>query len=387
MRARVWYTNHLLLLGFMYVYICMYLNTKVPSAVNLVDWQGFKNQTAQHEGWSKLTLYRNTDQRLRSANKTYFYNPRGHHLFHLEQERIAKERRERREREERERRERELREKYDFVYLNSSARDLFQTWVRTKLSLYEGKIRVYGQKVVELKDMVLRRDLAVTHAKGGEKIEDVINRPDADEEYKIEPGYFSIPCVNQSVDMIVPVAGDAPHVKIWAKSVRCCNLTQIPHNKSDTALTMMVQRYEFANVFWIMMELYDAYLGVTFLNRTLSETHLILVDSHPLSHLDQLWTRTFKTVSRPNQLDKAIKFPSLTWNLPRQFSPMLDKNMKRKFPLIDEFRETVLRVFNVSAKYKRSCTSLNILFIWRRNYVAHPRNPKGIISRKISAMA
>ena len=53
-------------------------------------------------------------------------------------------------------------------------------------------------------------------------------------------------------------------------------------------------------------------------------------------------------------------------------------------PLMKEFRHFVLSRFGLTEQHTRDCSSLGVLFIWRRNYVAHPRNPSGIIARKIS---
>ena len=50
---------------------------------------------------------------------------------------------------------------------------------------------------------------------------------------------------------------------------------------------------------------------------------------------------------------------------------------------MSEFRQAVLSRFKIPNEHHRDCSHLNILFIWRRNYVAHPRNPSGVVSRKI----
>ena len=52
-------------------------------------------------------------------------------------------------------------------------------------------------------------------------------------------------------------------------------------------------------------------------------------------------------------------------------------------PLVSEFRQAILSGFDISQANQRNCSRLNIVFIWRRDYVAHPRNPSGIVSRKI----
>ena len=56
----------------------------------------------------------------------------------------------------------------------------------------------------------------------------------------------------------------------------------------------------------------------------------------------------------------------------------------RQIPYIDEFRSFILNGFHIPQDHIKKCKSnQTVLFIWRRNYVAHPRNPSGVIDRKI----
>jgi len=50
-------------------------------------------------------------------------------------------------------------------------------------------------------------------------------------------------------------------------------------------------------------------------------------------------------------------------------------------PLLEEFRTFFLASFDIA---DRRPDSSPVLFIWRRDYVAHPRNPSGFVQRKVS---
>ncbi len=40
-------------------------------------------------------------------------------------------------------------------------------------------------------------------------------------------------------------------------------------------------------------------------------------------------------------------------------------------------------MLQVDNHHELNCDKLSILFIWRRDYLAHPRNPSGFIQRKV----
>ena len=87
------------------------------------------------------------------------------------------------------------------------------------------------------------------------------------------------------------------------------------------------------------------------------------------------------SASRLSSLPSQTVFSDLVWIFGRGESPLLVQSPA--VPLVSEFRQAVLSRFKIPHEHHRDCSHLNILFIWRRNYVAHPRNPSGVVSRKI----
>ena len=53
-------------------------------------------------------------------------------------------------------------------------------------------------------------------------------------------------------------------------------------------------------------------------------------------------------------------------------------------PLVEDFHKFFLHQHGISKKTILDCKSLHLVIIWRRDYVAHPRNPSGRIQRKIA---
>ena len=72
----------------------------------------------------------------------------------------------------------------------------------------------------------------------------------------------------------------------------------------------------------------------------------------------------------------------MVWSISGSNSPM-NNHKAKNLPMVDSFRNYFLTRHGVSLTNDKDCKKLNILFIWRRDYVAHPRNPTGKIRRKI----
>ena len=330
----------------------------------------------------------NGGKNISTKFKNWHFEPGGHKHFHeemdkrkREEERIKIE--QERIRREKERTERARRDKFDHIYVNSSAKSLFQTWIRARKVLENCSVEVFDSSVVVLYNVSLNGSFASARAKGGEKIEDVMNRKDEDEMYSIRPGYFAVPYRNKDSKCKLGNIGNAQHLKSWSTAVKPYReKSEILQTAYNSNFTICITRYEYANVFWTIMDLYDTYLTVAFLNQTMNNTQLLIVDAHPDTPLDGLWYGTFKKVVRPHQLNPVSVHKTLAWTFGREMSPMLSKTAN--LALINEFRKTVLQSFNVSINHKPDCQRLRVTFVWRRDYVAHPRNPKGIIQRKIS---
>jgi glycoprotein 2-beta-D-xylosyltransferase len=83
----------------------------------------------------------------------------------------------------------------------------------------------------------------------------------------------------------------------------------------------------------------------------------------------------------------AIFYRELIWSQPQPKSEIDMQQHRRTAPsFFFDFREHVLKQFNTNYQINQqlNCQSLNIFFLVRHNYVAHPRNPSGKITRQLS---
>jgi glycoprotein 2-beta-D-xylosyltransferase len=85
--------------------------------------------------------------------------------------------------------------------------------------------------------------------------------------------------------------------------------------------------------------------------------------------------------------ESAIFYKELIWAQPQWKSEIDIQQNRRAAPsFFFDFREHILKQFNINYQnnQKLNCRSLNIFFLVRHNYVAHPRNPSGKITRQLS---
>ena len=228
----------------------------------------------------------------------------------------------------------------------------------------------------------LHRDLASSKANGNESLSDVLHQRDSDETITFRAGYFQVPC--KSDTRLISRFNEPLHFKAWKNALNAGPHVCPTEGVLEQDLTMIICRYEYANVYWAVMDLYNTFLSVKFLGANISQTHLLIFDTHPNTPLDGMLTGIFKSVRRFHDLDEIVTFSTLGWIFPRRSSPLMSR-FSKTIPYMMEFRSTILDAFHIPQNHVKRCNSrkLNVLFIWRRDYVAHPRNPSGIIDRKI----
>ncbi len=172
----------------------------------------------------------------------------------------------------------------------------------------------------------------------------------------------------------------------WLNSLKCSSKTDYIQYLQNlrtqpfvvTNFTIALVRYEYHNVYWTIIDVYNVFLTAAFLNKTVAETSVLLVDEHPKGNLDVLLKEIFNT-RQLHEFPKVTLFHDLVWAPSRHHNPMLGQH--RTVPLVPEFQRAVLKQFSLQHEYTRNCLKLNILLIWRRDYRANPRQLK--VSRKI----
>jgi hypothetical protein len=153
--------------------------------------------------------------------------------------------------------------------------------------------------------------------------------------------------------------------------------------------TIAVNRNHYANLYHTITDLYTVYVLCRFFNRDPKLVRILFLDAHPKGSLDRLWSQLFHSFTRLGQLKNvsSIYYNELIWSQPQSKSE-IDVLRDRRTPpsFFSDFREHILKQFNINIEKKKkvNCESLNIFLLLRRNYVAHPRNPTGKVSRQLS---
>jgi glycoprotein 2-beta-D-xylosyltransferase len=153
--------------------------------------------------------------------------------------------------------------------------------------------------------------------------------------------------------------------------------------------TIAVSRRDYVNIYHTMTDLYTVYLLCRFFQRDPKSVRILFLDAHPKGNLDKFWSQLFHSFTRLGQLKNgsSLFYNELIWSQPQPQSE-IDVQRHRRTPpsFFSEFRQHILQQFNINEEKNKTlnCGSLNIFFLVRHNYVAHPRNPSGSISRQLS---
>ena len=92
---------------------------------------------------------------------------------------------------------------------------------------------------------------------GGENISDVINQTEKDEYYKLSKGYFNLECPYSK--SLVPSYNfsNKDHLQHWMQAVKFHTSFPIPIGRRIKEPTICVQRYEYAHVYFTILDIYN----------------------------------------------------------------------------------------------------------------------------------
>lgn len=244
----------------------------------------------------------------------------------------------------------------------------------------------------------------VIGAIGGEEINLVINQTESVELLKLLPGFIQLDVdINRSQNYSKNLCSSS--VKLMRSIIQTGQFQLDSSNIYEEKTVLMVTRVDYVNLYQTLADWYNTFLTLHLLNLEPSEVHVLLIDGHPRGGLDHVWYRLFgNSVSRigayrteahtRNDLikilpadNKGILRIRKAITIPCGYSSPLLLKERYNPTLMEEFRSFVLDSFNINHK-QNVCTYSNkkphVLIIWRRDYVAHPRNVKGLILRKIT---
>jgi len=262
----------------------------------------------------------------------------------------------------------------------SGISDVFSDWQQNMEHLCSGLMTVFQHDFAIVRGVVIDKEFCVSTTNGSELLEDVMNQPEEAEFYKFEMGCFQLPCTKRPSYFF----SGRNHLNEWLYSM----ITQyLPKQDKEFVFelqfTIAVTRYEYANLYHCLTDWYNAFLVMKFLHHTACDTNILLIDAHPQVHLDDVWKMIFNSSRKLSSLGKRTYFSQLVWGIIGYNSP-LTSSLSTRPPFIEEFRNVFLSRFNITQSRRLTCYQPRVLFLWRQNYLSHPRNPAGKVSRKIS---
>lgn len=251
----------------------------------------------------------------------------------------------------------------------------FDHWLGTEVVMCDNKFFGYNNLYARLHNVTI--DPAKGQGRsGGENISEVFNQPEDAEYFKLQKGYFALKCPAK----IQYLFKNKDHLKTWLDVLDTD--TETVAKAVKRRWTIAVMRYEYANLYHTMTDYYNAFLMTVKFNLDPAETDILFIDGHPKGALDSTWHTLFRSITRAGTITEPVLYTNLIWNILGYYSP-LNEHDSPDIPLLESFRQFFLSRHGVNPEKKLSCDNLSVLFLWRRDYLAHPRNPSGKVSRKI----
>jgi glycoprotein 2-beta-D-xylosyltransferase len=233
----------------------------------------------------------------------------------------------------------------------------------------------YNQDFAKLENAVIDPNKGKGR-RGGENISEVLNQREQDEYFVLDTGYFQVQCkkhVNYNFT-------SRSHLNSWHDAVGTGTMPR--YGEVIPGWTIAVMRYEYVNLYHTMTDFYNTFLVAKVFNITQGHMTILWIDGHPWGGLDTTWETLFGKVLRAGDIRKPCLFEHMIWGIMGYHSP-LTRHAAYSAPYLEEFRKYFLISHGITKTSVLNCRQLKITVIWRRDYLAHPRKPSGLVTRKI----
>ncbi|XP_071094698.1 uncharacterized protein [Haliotis cracherodii] len=236
---------------------------------------------------------------------------------------------------------------------------------------------------MKLEDIVLDPSRSFGTRRGGENITEVKHQNESMEYLNFEFGILTALCRGKTgLKRHLGISHQRAPLNDLTNVITVSNKTEMEYIESLDGLTVGIVRINYANMYWTVIELYNAYLNTREMNRTAAETTILILDAHPATALDGLWELLFKKVVRVGWLKKTTLLEQFVLVPELKRVPIVRK--AKSIPYIDDFRYDVSDRAGGFLGRKLACGRIRITVVLRRNYIAHPRNVRGIIERQFN---
>ncbi|XP_037458522.1 beta-1,2-xylosyltransferase RCN11-like [Triticum dicoccoides] len=253
----------------------------------------------------------------------------------------------------------------------------------------------------------------IAMSRGGEPIDQVMGRKEEEELPRYESGALVVegaaagrrgPLVEPGfLDAHVPTNGIGTHtMRALLDSARVVPPGELHCSQWIEEPTLLVTRFEYANLFHTITDWYSAYVSSRVTNLP-DRPNVVFVDGHCKAPLEQTWESLFsnvtyaKSFSGPVCFRHAVLSPlgyetALFKGLSESFScegasaqSLRNKPDHQKTARLSEFGEMIIASFDLLedgiVPPKKTSNGLKILFVRREDYLAHPRHSGKVESR------
>lgn len=241
---------------------------------------------------------------------------------------------------------------------------------------------------------------------GGEKLESVIGRKESEELPDFEDGAFQIEVADRSrigkkmvdeefLDKFVQQGAIDRHtMRGLISSIRLADAHEFVCSKWIEEPTVFVTRFEYANLFHTVTDWYSAYVAARVTGLPY-RPHLVFVDGHCEAPLEETWRTLFSSLSYAKNFTGTVCFRHAIF-APLGYENVLFKGLSeavdchgasahdlwqnpddRKTARLSEFGEMIRAAFGFPVdrhQIPKPSSGLNILFVRREDYLAHPRH-------------
>ncbi|KAK1606270.1 hypothetical protein QYE76_029943 [Lolium multiflorum] len=252
----------------------------------------------------------------------------------------------------------------------------------------------------------------IAMSRGGEPIGQVMGRAEEEELPRYEPGALEVEGVAAGrtgpllepgfLDAYVPADGIGMHtMRALLDSARVVPPGELHCSQWVEEPTLLVTRFEYANLFHTITDWYSAYVSSRVTNLP-DRPNVVFVDGHCKAPLEQTWEALFSNVayvknfSGPVCFRHAVLSPlgyetALFKGLSESFScegasarSLREKPDPQKTARLSEFGEMIIASFGLlddGIVSSKTSDGLNVLFVRREDYLAHPRHSGKVESR------
>ncbi|CAO2202444.1 unnamed protein product [Urochloa humidicola] len=252
----------------------------------------------------------------------------------------------------------------------------------------------------------------IAMSRGGEPLEQVMGRGEQEELPKYEPGALQVegsvagrtaPLVDAGfLNTYVPTGGIGMHtLRAMLESAQVVPPGELHCSQWVEEPTLLVTRFEYANLFHTYTDWYSAYVSSRVTNLP-NRPNVVFVDGHCKAQLEQTWEALFSSVTYAKNFSGPVCFRHAILS-PLGYETAMFKGLSESFSCegasaqslkgkpdymktsrLSEFGEMIVASFGLPQddimSSKRS-NGLNVLFVRREDYLAHPRHSGKVESR------